>query len=555
MSLLLDALQRASKEKEKLAESRASGHASEPNPAIVPAAPSGFPDLSMEHEALATVPTGRVSSGLALELEPVQLESDTNSGIEPNANLDVPQDLGMELSLDPIQDEPASKSDMLTSSLSEMPTGILLNAETHPPHTQFVPAVPAQNLSEGTPDATAEVSPQVNPVPPPFAASAAAADAARLAAQTHQVASANEPSPKIAREILAAKAKPPTRLSPRLIGLAIVVAVIAAINAAFFLGYFDRLLGTSDSVLGAGVAVAPPAPAGLPPPPSDALAMTQPPSGDVSPNEAATVAEATPAKDQSGPRTEKRVTGRTPAVTRGGLARADEGVDAAKPLPRKGRSAKPVIVARKASDNPLDSAYAALTEGRFDDAAAAYRLALEKNTSERDALLGLAYIAHRQGNSEEAKAHYQQVLRVDPGQVDALAGLLSLAADGDVAGAASRARDMAERSPQSAVALASLGGILVREGRIAEAQQAFFRALALEPESALHAYNLAVALDRMHKYAQAQTYYQRAISLAEKSSAAEISAFPRQQARQRLEQLRAAGSSADSQVASEARRN
>ena len=187
----------------------------------------------------------------------------------------------------------------------------------------------------------------------------------------------------------------------------------------------------------------------------------------------------------------------------------------------------------------MDAAYAALTEDRLDEARIAYRRALEKNPGERDALLGLAYIAQRQGNSEEARVHYQNVLRQEPGNASANAGLLAIAGDADLPGAASRAREMAERAPDSAAVLSSLGGILAKEGRIAEAQQAYFKALTLEPDNALHAYNLAVALDRLHKYVQALNYYQRALALAEKSSAGDRGIFPRKEALQRLEQLSA----------------
>ncbi len=97
---------------------------------------------------------------------------------------------------------------------------------------------------------------------------------------------------------------------------------------------------------------------------------------------------------------------------------------------------------------------------------------------------------------------------------------------------------MVERNPESAVALSTLGGLLAREGRIAEAQQVYFKALSLEPDNALYAYNLAVALDRMHKYQQAQGYYQRALMLAEKSAAIDRAGFPTAEAQQRLLQLR-----------------
>jgi tetratricopeptide (TPR) repeat protein len=412
------------------------------------------------------------------------------------------------------------------------------------PSANMAIASPAKPLSANSSGEAPEVLPKGSPVGPP----SAAASVARAAAQTQPVASANEPSPNIAREILAAKASPARKLSPRLIGLAMVLVVIAAISAAFFLGLFDRLLGISNSVSVKGVTMTPPPPASAPPQVIESVPAAPP----IPVEEKAKEAEAMAAASQSNPQRKAEAGVR---AEKDSQARANEGGDAAKVPQRQARSTKPIVVARKDVVNPLDRAYAALTEGRFDDARATYLLALEKNSGERDALLGLAYIAHRQGNFDEARARYQQVLRLDPAQADAIAGLLGLATDGDLIGAASRVRDMAERSPESAVSLASLGGVLVREGRIAEAQQVYFKALAIEPENPLYAYNLAVALDRLHKYAQAQSYYQRALALVERASPAESNGFPREQAIRRVEQLRAAGNADASSVAAEMRRN
>lgn len=212
----------------------------------------------------------------------------------------------------------------------------------------------------------------------------------------------------------------------------------------------------------------------------------------------------------------------------------------AAPVANAGAESRSITITHSPVSSDLDLAYNALIEGRFDDARAAYRKCLERNPNERDALLGLAYIAHRQGSNEEAGDLYQRVLRLEPNNPTANAGLVSLGLDGDVARTASRARDFAEQTPESAVALATVGAAFVREGRIAEAQQAFFKALALEPENPVHAYNLAVALDRLHKYGPALTYYVRALQLAESSSAASKAGIPLSQARQRVQELQQA---------------
>jgi Flp pilus assembly protein TadD len=119
--------------------------------------------------------------------------------------------------------------------------------------------------------------------------------------------------------------------------------------------------------------------------------------------------------------------------------------------------------------------------------------------------------------------------------------MLSLASEGDLPMAGSRARDMVERAPDSGAAFAALGSILVREGLIADAQQAFFKALSLEPDDAFNAYNLAVALDRLHKPVQALGYYERALALADKFGAATRRNFPRDAVVLRIGQIKSVG--------------
>ena len=202
--------------------------------------------------------------------------------------------------------------------------------------------------------------------------------------------------------------------------------------------------------------------------------------------------------------------------------------------PARPTAETPLIAHRPAGSGALEQGYAALTQGRLDDAATAYRHALQTNANERDALLGLAYIAQRQDRPDEARKLYQRVLRQEPDNATAKAALLAHLGDSEPQKAGSLARDLAEQNPQSAAALATLGGLMARDNRLAEAQQAYFKAVTLEPENALYAYNLAVALDRLHKPGQAARYYTRAIALADKTS----DSIPRSAALQRIEQLR-----------------
>ncbi|MDP1610054.1 MAG: hypothetical protein Q8M11_03280 [Sulfuritalea sp.] len=525
MSLLLDALQRASKEKEKLADARASADkASQENG---PAPREAFPPLSIDFESDA-LPAA----------EPIANSDATSPGLAPEPPPLSPA-APVELTLRPMEEMPAETASVAgDASLAQ--AAPVTPAESVP----LEPEMSSGRNLEYVPESPGlRKEPSLSPDVP-----ASEAKPAGRAATAHP---SPVVSPQVAREILGATAKPSQRgPNRRLISLGVLALLIAAANAAFFLGFLDRFLGISPSGLTPSVppptvvAAAPPAAVPAPAEPvADPVAAAGQPAGgspgasEVTPEiPAATSTSATLRASRAAPRTSTR---------REKASMPGEETSATKLASRApGARSKPVFVAKPAALSALDTAYAALTEDRLDEAGIAYRKALEKNPGERDALLGLAYIAQRQGNSDEARIHYQNVLRQEPANASANAGLLAIAAEGDLAGAASRAREMAERAPDSAAVLSAFGGILAREGRIAEAQQVYFKALTLEPDNALHAYNLAVALDRLHKYAQARSYYQRALALAEKSNAGDRANFPRSEALQRLDQLSATGSGA-----------
>lgn len=572
MSLLLDALQRASKEKEKLAEaklaeSRANGANAESVLTPSPVARPSFPDLSLE--ALSPAPATRQDGpeSLSLELEPLRQEGTVIDGgnlIEPARY--APQEPEILFPRESSNALQAPASSVLSSARPEGSSAQLVSDAPQQPLSidaqlaLTTTSVPTQDdsrpASRGVPNSAEQLEPQkATPSITEVGTATPATNETNVKARSQVADTAGVPSSKIAREILAANAKPPRKVSPRLIGLGVAVFLAAGGYGAFFLGLFDRLLGTPDTVLGTGVPIAPP-PATAQPPANESAATVQA-TADGPRKESGVVAAASQAKLQSASVEEARADDTKAGAnkeTSTSVPANRARMDKAKPAARQARAPIPVVIARKPDISPLDRAYSALIEERFEEAGTAYRQALEKNAGERDALLGLAYIAHRRGNLDEARTHYQQVLRLDPGQTDALAGLLSIAADGDLAGAASRAREMADRAPESAVALATFGGILVREGRIAEAQQAYFKALALEPENALHAYNLAVSLDRLHKYSQAKIYYLRALVLTEKPNAVS-SGFSRREVQLRLEQLRVVDNAEASRVVTEAPRN
>jgi tetratricopeptide (TPR) repeat protein len=188
----------------------------------------------------------------------------------------------------------------------------------------------------------------------------------------------------------------------------------------------------------------------------------------------------------------------------------------------------------------LEQGYLALTQGRWQEAKQAYLQALRGNAEEVNALLGLAYVSQQQGQQVYARDYYQRVLRQEPGNPVALAGLLALGVTDDSPELASHVRELAANNPDSAAAQSALGNSLVRQGWLAQGQQAFYRAFMLEPFVALHAFNLAVALDQLRNYEQARSFYERAIALAEQSGGEQASGVSYARVRTRLSQLQPA---------------
>ena len=182
-----------------------------------------------------------------------------------------------------------------------------------------------------------------------------------------------------------------------------------------------------------------------------------------------------------------------------------------KELVLRPNSGPPVFSSKVTSQGSLEQGYAALLDGRLDDAALAYGAALATNPMERDALLGLAYVAHSKGQRDEAQTLYRKVLRLEPGNSVANAGLIALEAGANGATSSERAKSLAARQPDSAAVQALAASALVQDGLLAEAALAFVRAQGLEPTNPWHSYNLAVALDKLGNFAQALEQYDKAL--------------------------------------------
>jgi tetratricopeptide (TPR) repeat protein len=171
-------------------------------------------------------------------------------------------------------------------------------------------------------------------------------------------------------------------------------------------------------------------------------------------------------------------------------------------------------------DPKVASGYAAYLAGDLATARSDYQAALRDDAGNRDALLGLAATDVRSGRYEAAEAAYLRLLQGDPTDSNAQAGLIALRASRlDPVATESRLKNLLAADPGANALHFTLGNQLAQQGRWAEAQQAYFKAMASDPDNPDFAFNLAVSLDHLRQSRLAADYYRRALALAEKHGA------------------------------------
>lgn len=164
-------------------------------------------------------------------------------------------------------------------------------------------------------------------------------------------------------------------------------------------------------------------------------------------------------------------------------------------------------------DNRISTAYSAFTSGDMATARSAYQAALDSDPSQRDAHLGLGAIAVQAGELDRAYAHYASVLEHHPDDVVAKSALFNLL--GGEASTAASLKLLSDKYPQAAYPHFALGNWYSRQGRWADAQQAYFEAMRRDDSNADYAFNLAVSLDHIGQVEAARDYYQKSLSLVD----------------------------------------
>jgi tetratricopeptide (TPR) repeat protein len=160
------------------------------------------------------------------------------------------------------------------------------------------------------------------------------------------------------------------------------------------------------------------------------------------------------------------------------------------------------------------AAYAAYARGDLATAETRYRALLDAAPGRRDALLGLGAVALARGDRESAFEHYAKVLERYPDDAVASAALVSLTG-GHGAATAARLRLLLDRHGELPYLHFALANWYARQGRWADAQQAYFAAFSRDDANPDYAFNLAVSLDRMGQGAAALNYYREALALSD----------------------------------------
>jgi Flp pilus assembly protein TadD len=190
-------------------------------------------------------------------------------------------------------------------------------------------------------------------------------------------------------------------------------------------------------------------------------------------------------------------------------------------------------------DRHVDAGYRALAAGNVATAQNEYLAALELDSNNVDAMLGMATIAARDGRSKAAAAGYANVLKLEPGNPDATAAMAMLGSNGSAGESnESRLKILIAGDAGGRPSLhAALGGVYAADARWTEAAQEYFVALGKDPGNPDLAFNVAASLDQNRNPAVALNFYRQALTFArQRPTQIDINAIE-----QRISQLQARG--------------
>lgn len=156
----------------------------------------------------------------------------------------------------------------------------------------------------------------------------------------------------------------------------------------------------------------------------------------------------------------------------------------------------------------------ALAEGRTDEAARRYRMAIAVNPDHAESYVNLANLLARDGKSEEAEATYLKALRVDPTLPAAHYNYGCWLADqGRLEPAERHLREILRYPAYRGLAHLELGDLRIRQSREEEALEEYQSALRLDPSNVAAHSNLGIALLRLNRPEDARAAFERALEL------------------------------------------
>ena len=182
------------------------------------------------------------------------------------------------------------------------------------------------------------------------------------------------------------------------------------------------------------------------------------------------------------------------------------------------QSAQTYSVQRAEKRDPVSEAlelgWLAFQNKDYEASSREYKKALDKESNNHDALLGIAAISLQQDDVEAARDIYIKLLELDPRDPHAHAGLANIAQTGGANLSETKLKQLIEYRPDDSHLQFALGNLYVQKKSWPEAQQAFFNAWKSDSKNPDYAYNLAVSLDQLGKHREARAYYEDSLKLA-----------------------------------------
>jgi len=150
------------------------------------------------------------------------------------------------------------------------------------------------------------------------------------------------------------------------------------------------------------------------------------------------------------------------------------------------------------------------TEGKYDEAVAAYQEVLAKNPTVAEAHLNLGYIYRQKKDWANAEAAYKKALEVRPNYSEANAGLMAVYQE---SGQADKAAALATSAASDPKVQFSVGVTALNAGKYDDALAAFQKVAAADPSNAEVHYYIGTILVGQNKIPDAVTSLEKYLSM------------------------------------------